>query len=74
MASDQTKKLRDIHARFRRGDHVTTPEMKLLLKTIKAAMPFLMTGPEYTLAFQQARRDEINLEQYLAARARERVA
>jgi hypothetical protein len=71
MASDivdRSRAIRDAHKRFRRGDHVETAELRILLKNIKAAIPFLLSGPEYGLALGQARRDEITIEGYIEAR------
>jgi hypothetical protein len=72
LKAEDATKLKEITQRYRRGDHLEDDEMKLMIRAIRDALPFLWSSPDYALARQQAIRDEMNLKSYLDARKLDR--
>ena len=68
LRKKKEKNLKEVWARFERGDHISTPEMKALLSQAKSAMEYLQDRPNFGLALTPTVNTIHNLEYYLSNR------
>lgn len=64
----ERQRLQDAYARYRRGDGITTEELREILNAIEDAQAFLSMSPDFGLARQRSIQDQSNLESYLRVR------